>query len=184
MVLHYKHCPLCGKKLELREAGDDGMVPYCDACGQMWFDSFPSCVIVITFNESNEVAMSLQTHLTVKHWVYTSGFISPGETAEAAAVREVKEELGLDVEKLESGGTYWFKRGGMLMHAFFAFAHKKDFRLSDEVQEAVWVDVHKAAELMGPPRPGCADFFMMLDLVSRRGICDPASLWPGQEIPE
>lgn len=182
MVLHYKYCPLCGKELTLKSAGDDGLIPYCDDCGQMWFDSFPSCIIVITFNEFNEVAMTLQPHLTLSHWVYTTGFITPGETAEHAATREIKEELGLDIEYLENGGTYWFKRGGMLMHAFFAFARKADFKLSDEVREAVWVDVHKAAELMGNVRPGCADFFMMADFVERHGLTTAEELWPGQEI--
>lgn len=182
MVLHYKYCPLCGQRLTQRPAGDDGMIPYCNFCKQMWFDSFSSCIIVITFNEFNEVAMTFQPHLTRAHWVYTSGFITPGETAENAAIREIKEELGLDVERLENGGTYWFERGGMLMHAFFAFTHKADFVLSDEVKEAVWVDVKKAAQLMGPVRPGCADFFMMADLVGRYHICDPAELWPGQKL--
>lgn len=182
MVLHYKFCPLCGEKLTLKQDEEEHMIPYCEDCNHMWFDSFDSCIIVITYNEYNEVVMTLQPHLTLKHWVYTTGFITPGETAENAAVREIKEELGLDVERLENGGTYWFKRGEMLMHAFFAFTHKTDFVLSDEVQEARWVDVYEAAELMGPVRPGCADFFMMLDLIRRRGICDPDTLWPGQEI--
>lgn len=182
MILHYEYCPLCGKKLSLKQAGDDGLIPYCSDCEKMWFDAFPSCVIVITFNEFGEIAMTLQPHLTMKHWVFTSGFITPGETAEAAAIREVKEELGIDAERLESGGSYWYAKGGMLMHAFFVFTHKKDFVLSEEVQEALWVDVHKAAELMGPVRPGCADFFMLLDLCKRHGLCDDETLWPGQEL--
>lgn len=32
--MHYKFCPECGAKLVDRQAGDDGQVPYCTACGQ------------------------------------------------------------------------------------------------------------------------------------------------------
>ena len=35
-------------------------------------------------------------------------------------MRGIKEELGLDVEKLESTGTFRFKKRGQLMHGFIA----------------------------------------------------------------
>ena len=87
MVLHYEYCPLCGKKLSLRESKEDGMVPWCDPCKKTWYDSFPTAVIVLTHNEYNEVVMTRQSHLTYRHWMYNSGFILPGENAEHAAVR-------------------------------------------------------------------------------------------------
>ncbi len=182
MVVHYSYCPLCGQKLGLRSAGDDGMVPYCESCGQMWFDSFSSCVIVLTFNSRHEVLMTLQPHLTLQHWVFTSGFITPGESAEQAAAREVKEELGINLERVESAGTYWFARGGMLMHAFLGYTSSDDFTLSEEVREAEWCDVWRAAEKMGPVRPRVADYFMMKEFVTRYQLCDWRTLWPGQEI--
>ena len=181
MVLHFEYCPLCGKKLIPRPSREDGMVPRCDACGASWYDSFPSAVIVLTRNEYNEVVMTRQSHLTDRHWMYNSGFILPGESAEHAAVREIREELGIEIRSLESLGTYWF-RDGVLMIAFLAFCPKCEFHLSDEVEEAVWVDVKKAAELAGPVRPGCADFAMMIDYVKKYDLCDPEELWPGQTV--
>jgi len=47
--MHYKYCPECGNKLIDKLAGDDGMVPYCGTCGQYWFDTFGSCVIVLVY---------------------------------------------------------------------------------------------------------------------------------------
>ena len=181
MVLHYEYCPLCGRKLSLRSTSEDGLVPYCGSCNKMWYDSFPSAVIVLTHNEYNEVVMTRQSHLTSRHWMYNSGFILPGENAEHAAAREIREELGIEIQSLESLGTYWF-RGGVLMIAYLAFCPKCEFRLSDEVEEAVWVDVKKAAELAGPVRAGCADFAMMVDYVKKFDLCDPDELWPGQTI--
>ncbi|EGN57460.1 hypothetical protein PRBRB14_21770 [Hallella multisaccharivorax DSM 17128] len=56
--MRYKYCPNCGAKLSLREAGDDGKVPYCDHCQKYWFDTFSDAVIVLVYNEKNEIALS------------------------------------------------------------------------------------------------------------------------------
>ncbi len=181
MVTHYEYCPKCGKKLILRSAGEDGMVPFCESCGQMWFDAYPCSVIVLTHNEFNEVIMTKEPHLTSAHWVYNSGFILPGESAEHAARRELKEELGIEISRLENLGTYWF-RGGVLMIMFLAYAPKTSFVPSEEIESACWTDVRTAAKLMGPVRPGCADFIMMKKYVEEYGICRAEELWPGQII--
>ncbi len=131
--MRYLYCPRCGRKLTPRPAGDDGLVPYCDDCGQYWFDSFASCVIVLVANEFREIAMLRQSYLSDEYWSYVAGFITPGETAEQTAFREVREELGLELERLEYGGTFWFSLREQLMHGFIGFVKKADFTLSGEV---------------------------------------------------
>ncbi|WP_290086517.1 NUDIX domain-containing protein, partial [Muribaculum intestinale] len=108
--MHYKYCPECGKKLIDKQAGDDGTVPYCTDCQRYWFDSFASCVIVMVVNEFHEIAMLHQSYISDEHETFVAGFMTPGETAEQAAVREVKEELGLDIKSLEYAGTHWFDK--------------------------------------------------------------------------
>ena len=107
--MHFDFCPLCGSKLVLREAGDDGLTPYCEPCQKMWFDMFPSCVIVIVANEYDEIALLHQPGLSDRG-VFVSGYITPGESAEAAAMREVKEELNIDITHLELLGVYSGKK--------------------------------------------------------------------------
>ena len=151
--MHFTYCPKCGRKLIKKEAGDDGMIPFCTACNEYYFDIFPSCVIVMTYNEYGEIALCRQNYMSDKYFNITSGFIAVGETAEEAAVREVKEELGLTVEELTYAGTYWFSPKGLLMHGFIAFAHKTDFNLSVEVDEAHWVKAEDAPSIMFPESP-------------------------------
>ncbi len=152
--MRYKFCPECGNKLTEIEAGDDGMVPYCAACDKRWFDSFQSCVIVLTYNEYDEIVLSNQWYLSNNYTSFTSGFMKPGETAEECAVREVKEELGLDLESIEYAGTYWLEGPEQLMHGFIGFAKKKELVLSKEIDAARWVPVYEAAETMFPDKPG------------------------------
>lgn len=145
--MHFQFCPICGSKLILKEAGDDGMVPYCEPCAKMWFDMFSSCIIALVANEYHEIALLRQPSLSDRG-VFVSGYITPGESAEDAAVREIKEELGLDVEKLESTGTFWFKKRGQLMHGFIANVRKQKLICSSEIESVSWVPAEKAPEIM------------------------------------
>ena len=65
--MRYVYCPLCGTKLTTKAAGDDGMVPYCAACGRYWFDTFASVAIVMVVNEYGEIAMLKQHYLSLDH---------------------------------------------------------------------------------------------------------------------
>lgn len=168
--MRYIFCPLCGTELELIPAGDDGMVPYCGKCDKRWFDTFQSSVIVLTYNEFNEVALARQGYLSHKYAVMTSGFITPGETAETTAVREVREELGLEIEELDFAGTFWFKPQEMLMHAFIGFTRKRDFVLSDEVESAEWIPVLEAPNVMFPRKPGNFIYNMYDQLLEKLGL--------------
>ncbi len=151
--MRYRYCPLCGNKVTQIKAGDDGYVPYCTQCEKRWFDTFSNCVLVLVVNEENEIALLWQRHLTMRYGTVVSGFMTPGETAEETAYREVKEELGIDIHHLEYSGTFWYDRGDMLMHGFIGYAEKQDIRCSQEVVDARWVPLIEADHLMPPDSP-------------------------------
>lgn len=137
-------------------AGDDGKVPFCKNCDQYWFDSFASCCIVLVANQYHEIALLRQMYMSDRFASFVSGYIVPGETAEETAVREVREELGITIERLEYAGSYWFDAKELLMHGFIGLTTKADFQLSGEVDSAAWVPALKAPETMFPDRPGNA----------------------------
>jgi len=152
--MHYKFCPECGSRLVDRQAGDDGKVPYCEPCRRYWFDSFSSCVIILVANEQDEIALLRQNYLSDRYRSFVSGYIAPGESAEETALREVREELGLELERLEYAGTYWFGMRDQLMHGFIGYAKKREFTLSSEVDGADWVPADDIVELIFPDSPG------------------------------
>ena len=168
--MRYIFCPVCGAKLTTREAGDDGQVPYCDRCEKYWFDTFPSCVIVLVHNEFDEIVLGRQSYLSDRYASFTSGYITPGESAEETAYREVKEEIGLDLETLDYAGTYWFAKGDMLMHGFIGYAGKRELTLSPEVDSAEWVPALDAQSKMFPDSPGNAQYGVYRKYLERRGL--------------
>lgn len=76
---------------------------------------------VIVFNGKNEVLLQLREDARI--WALPAGRLESGETYEQAAVREVREETGYEVELERVVGTYWrpqFPRGGGRVKVFTA----------------------------------------------------------------
>ena len=165
--MHYRFCPDCGVKLTDKMAGDDGLVPFCETCNKYWFDTFPSCVIVLIVNEYNELVLLRQGYISDRYASFVSGYMSPGETAEEAVVREVREEIGIELERMEYAGTYWFGMKGVLMIGFIAFAKKCEMVLSSEVDSASWVPVEDALQYMFPPALGNASYGIYVKYIEK-----------------
>ena len=92
-------------------------------------------------------------------WQLPKGIIDPGETPEIAALREVREEAGVDCEMIEpiEKIEYWFSadREGVWtrIHKFvhFFLMEYRSGNVEDhdhEVAESRWVTIEKAAEML------------------------------------
>jgi len=171
MIIHYKYCPTCGAALHEQADEEGKLVPHCPGCGAWWYDSFPSCVIILTYTEDNEVLLTMQDHLSKLHACFNSGYIMAGENAEEAAVRELQEELGLKPLKLTYDRSYWYAKRGQLMHAFFALAEKQELHLNEEIRLARWVPMQEARQYLGVDRiPQRVDVSMLRGLFAQRGL--------------
>ncbi len=144
--MRFIHCPHCGMKLIQREIGDEGKVPYCLQCEMPLWDMFTTSVICAVVNEYHEIALLRQDYVSKENYVCVAGIMKIGESAEETAQREIKEEIGLNVEKLEYIKSYPYAKKEMLMLGYKATVRKKEFVLSDEVDDVEWVPLHKALE--------------------------------------
>ena len=144
--MRFTYCPHCGGKLTKKEIGDEGLVPFCEKCSIPLWDMFETCIITAVVNEENEVALLKQSYVTTATYVCVAGHMKIGESAEETVVREVKEELGLDVDELTFVKTYPYEKKGMLMLGFKAKVKKAEFEFSQEVDSAKWFKFEDALE--------------------------------------
>ena len=70
------------------------------------------------------------------------------ESAEDAVIREIREEIGLTVKKLEFIRSYPYDKKEMLMLGYKATVDKADFVMSGEVDSAEWVKLEDALDLL------------------------------------
>ena len=109
---------------------------------------FTTSIIAAVVNEYREIALLRQNYVSATKYVCVAGIMKIGEAAEDTVVREVKEEIGQDVESLEFIKSYPYEKKGMLMLGYKAKVKKKSFTLSGEVDSVEWVKYDEALSLL------------------------------------
>jgi len=146
--MHFTYCPHCGKKLENKEIGDEGLTPFCYNCNVPLWDMFTTSIITAVLNEKNEIALLKQNYVATANYVVVAGIMKIGESAEDTVIREIQEELGLKVNSLEFIRSYPYPKKEMLMLGYKAIVQKTDFNISSEVDDAIWVNLDKALSML------------------------------------
>lgn len=146
--MHFTYCAQCGKKLIYKEIGDEGKIPFCESCKRPFWDMFTTSIICAVVNEYNEIALIRQSYVSQTKYVCIAGIMKLGESAEETAVREIKEEIGLDVQNLKYVRSYFYNKKSMLMLGFKAIVKKSYFVLSSEVDSAEWIPIELAPDML------------------------------------
>jgi 8-oxo-dGTP diphosphatase len=98
--VQYRFCPACGGSLEQRsvKAGDpDRLV--CSACGFVFYlDPKVAVGTIIAARDSRIVLVRRAIEPGYGLWVFPGGYVDRGEELTAAALREAREESGLEVQ--------------------------------------------------------------------------------------
>jgi ADP-ribose pyrophosphatase YjhB (NUDIX family) len=103
----YRFCPCCGGSLSSRslKAGEpDRLV--CGACGFVFYLNPKVAACAICAVGGRVVLLRRSIEPQYGKWVFPGGFVDRGETMTAAAARETREEVGLDVEIGALVGVY------------------------------------------------------------------------------
>lgn len=144
--MRFQYCPTCGTKAIMKVIGDEGEMPYCPQCEVPLWDLFPVSIICTVLNEYGEVALLRQDYVSKTNYVCVAGFIKAGETAEEAVTREVFEEIGQTVVKLDYVRSYYYEKKDMMMLGFLARVKKAEFITSGEVDSVEWFPMSEALE--------------------------------------
>ena len=95
----FRFCPLCGGPLESRLLkNSDPPRLVCGACGFVFYLDPKLAVGTIISDELNRVVLVKRAiEPGYGKWVFPGGYVDRGEEVHVAAVREAREETGLDV---------------------------------------------------------------------------------------
>ena len=83
-------CTECGTLLVEKELEGEGLVPYCEKCGQYRFLLYNVAVSMIVIDESTGKILLIQQYGRPVY-ILVAGYVNRGERIEDAAVREIFE---------------------------------------------------------------------------------------------
>lgn len=98
---HFQYCPCCGTQFEAADFKTSETMYQCRGCGfEFYQNSKPSAAMVVPLlgHESKVLLIKRSNQPNIGKWALPGGFLGYGEAPERGAVREAKEETGLDVE--------------------------------------------------------------------------------------
>jgi len=129
-----KFCPQCGGSLVPREIdGTTRLGCSSISCDYVFWDN-PTPVVAALVEHDNVVVLIRNKGWPEKWYGLVSGFLEKGETPEAATLREIKEELGLDGEIMSLIGIYSFFEMNQLILAYHVCAAGK-IKVGEELAE-------------------------------------------------
>jgi 8-oxo-dGTP diphosphatase len=130
--------------------------PTCGSTVQKYRNPFPTVDIII---ESGKDLVLIKRKNPPYGWALPGGFVDYGESLESAAIREAKEETGLDIYNLQLLGCYSDPARDSRMHTittvFIAQATGTP-QAADDATELALVAPHEL------PSPLCFDHALIL----------------------
>ena len=141
-----KYCTECGTKLITRYLENEGDIPFCETCGQFRFPKFNAAVIMIVVNEATGRIMLIKQYGGTEY-ILVAGYISLGECAEDAVRREVREETGMEVERIRFNRTQYYEPSNALMCNFTAFVRDdSELHVNSEIDSFTWFTPDEARQ--------------------------------------
>jgi NAD+ diphosphatase len=147
-----RFCPTCGAPSESREAGH---VRVCTSatCGAQHFPrTDPAVIMLVTDGDSCLLARRAGNKLPM--YSTLAGFVEPGESLEEAVVREVHEEVGINVGRVHFHSSQPWPFPSQLMIGFYAEAVGGTIKLDPtEIADAKWLERSTLKELLARRDP-------------------------------
>ncbi|MFK4341976.1 MULTISPECIES: NAD(+) diphosphatase [unclassified Paenibacillus] len=143
-----KYCYECGTKLMVKECEGEGPIPYCNTCQVFRFPIFSTAISTAVINRQRNKVLLIQQY-NIKDFILLAGYVNKGESAEQTLVREVMEEVGLQVDEYKYMRSEYFDRTHTLMLNFVSIVNddKLDV-LSAEVDQARWFTLDSAKQVI------------------------------------
>jgi NAD+ diphosphatase len=145
----------CGRSGDATVVEAAGHRRRCPGCGLVVFPRTDP-VITMLVTAGDRCLLSRRHGAPVNRWSALAGFVEPGETLEAAVVREAREETGVDVVAVEYVATQPWPFPAALMIGFWAFADADHAGVPepqpDELVDARWFERSELRDALATER--------------------------------
>jgi NAD+ diphosphatase len=149
---HRRHrfCANCGAPTEIEEAG---LARHCPRCGASHFPRTDP-VVIMTVTHEDRLLLGRRVGWPPGRCSVLAGFISPGESAEEAVVREVQEESGIVARDPVYVTSQPWPFPASLMLGFDASADGGEPRARDgELESVAWHSLQDVQDAMSERNP-------------------------------
>jgi 8-oxo-dGTP diphosphatase len=136
--VEYRFCPACAGPLEARllKAGDPSRL-VCARCGFVFYlDPKVAVGTIISDGDGRLVLVKRAIDPGYGLWVFPGGYVDRGEEITSAAIREAREESGLDVRLDGLVNIYSYPRRPLIIIVYAATAVGGELCSDDECLEA------------------------------------------------
>ena len=143
------YCQRCSA--DLAEKQIDGTVRrFCPSCGFVVYLDPKVAAVVLVCDRDKLVMVRRGVEPQMGRWAFPSGYVDRGEVVEHAAVREVKEETGLDVDLDGFIGLYSLEDSPVILAVYSAHVTGGNMQAGHDAQEAAWFAVGDLTDLPFP----------------------------------
>jgi NAD+ diphosphatase len=144
---NHQFCGRCGTPTE---PAPGERAKRCPACGLLNFPRLSPAVIVLV-EHGDDVLLARHTRSTDGMYALLAGFIEPGESIEEAIRREIREESGIEVDRLSYFGSQPWPFPHQLMIGFTAQYAGGEIHIDGvEIADARWFTANAMPKV--PPR--------------------------------
>ena len=133
----HRYCGRCGSPTSVIE---DGRAVGCSECSMRVYPRISPCIIVLV-SKGDKLLLAAAAGYQKRFYSTLAGFMESGETCEQTVIREVREEVGIEVGNIRYFTSQPWPFPSQVMLGFFAEWQSGDIVPNpDEIEEADWFD--------------------------------------------
>jgi len=128
-----------------------GPARQCPSCGRMEFPRIAPAVMTLVTNDEGKILLAHNKTFAPGLYSLIAGFVEAGETLEAAAAREVREEAGIEIRDIQYAASQPWPFPHSLMICFTARHVSGNVKADGvEIADAQWFSRENLPKLPGP----------------------------------
>lgn len=141
----HQFCGRCGTPTQIR---NHERARECPKCGQVHYPRIAPAIMVLV-RRGREFLLARSPHFAPGMYSALAGFVEPGETLEQTLVREVREEVGIEVANVRYFASQPWPFPHSLMIAFNAdYAGGEITPQAGEIEAADWFTVDRLPQTL------------------------------------